>query len=66
MLAEYSNYHDFDGCMLAGGWERVKHVPYAVSELAHENHLRAHIDYRHRERFGKPSRGNGDFADLND
>lgn len=48
LFMEQSDYHDFEGCMLATGWERVKSLPYDRVEVAHENYLDAHVDYQDR------------------
>jgi hypothetical protein len=45
LLAEHKDYSDFDGCMLASGWERIKYVPYDVSERSQRNWYKAHVDY---------------------
>lgn len=50
MLTEHKNYNDFEGCMMAGGWERVKHVPYNVAKDSRQNYLRSHVDYKYKSR----------------
>ena len=45
LLAEHSDYHDFDGCMLAKGWERVKYVPYEVDDASRRTWYKSHVDY---------------------
>jgi hypothetical protein len=73
LFAEHSNYHDFESCMLDGGWERVLHVPYDVAEEARDNYVRAHKDYKYQSRYGRTaarrrpetSNDTGDFGDLN-
>ncbi len=45
LLAEHSDYHDFDGCMLAKGWERVKYVPYEVADASRRTWYKSHVDY---------------------
>ena len=54
LFAEHEDYHDFEGCMLAGGWERVLHVPYDVADQAREDYLDAHVDYAYRSRVEIP------------
>lgn len=34
LMSEQMQYHDFETCMSSKGWERVKYVPYDVSEDA--------------------------------
>lgn len=46
LYAEHSDYIDFEGCMLANGWQRIKYVPYDVAEQAQENYKKTHYDYR--------------------
>ena len=53
LLAEHGNYHDFEGCMLSHGWERVLYVPYDIAEKARGDYLRAHKDYEYESRFGE-------------
>ncbi len=45
LLLEQTNYRDFEGCMLAKGWERVAYVPYNVVKDSQESYLRNHVDY---------------------
>lgn len=66
LLAEYTAYQDFDGCMMAKGWERTAHVPYAVRELAHENHIRAHNEYRYQDRYRKQPKADTHDGNWND
>lgn len=54
LFAEHSDYHDFEGCMLAKGWERVLFVPYDVSEEARDTYLDSHVDHRYRSRVEIP------------
>lgn len=46
LYAEHSDYIDFEGCMLANGWERIKYVPYDVAIQAHENYKKTHSSTR--------------------
>ncbi len=46
LFAEHSDYIDFEGCMIAKGWERIKYVPFDVDEQAQENYKRTHTKYR--------------------
>lgn len=56
LLAEHTDYKDFEGCMLAKGWERVEYVPYNVRDRAHDNFLRAQGDYSYQSRIGREHR----------
>ncbi len=71
LLAEHSDYHDFETCMLAKGWERTKFVPYDVSEEAKMNYHRHHVATRDEYgSSGKMKKKNdhkaGDFDNLNE
>jgi hypothetical protein len=50
LFYEHSEYHDFEGCMLAKGWERIKYVPFDVAEQARENYIKSHADYRDEQK----------------
>ena len=68
LFAEHSDYIDFEGCMLAKGWERVKYVPFDVAEQAQKNYLRTHADYRKLyDKMGerKKNRHDDDYDGLN-
>lgn len=54
LFAEHSNYHDFEGCMMTAGWERVLHVPFDVAKEARDDYLDAHVDYKYRSRVEPP------------
>ncbi|NCC22421.1 MAG: hypothetical protein EOM26_08155 [Alphaproteobacteria bacterium] len=36
---EHYEFHDFETCMQAKGWERVDHLPHSVAEKARENYI---------------------------
>ena len=54
LLAEHTDYQDFEGCMLSKGWERIKSVPFEVAENARRNFYLAHIDYGYDPKLGVP------------
>jgi len=70
LLAEHTDYHDFDSCMRAKGWERIKYVPYDIDEEAKLNYLNHHVatrdSYTPAGKKGKSSTSSGDFDDLNE
>ena len=70
LLAEHSDYHDFETCMLHKGWERTKYVPYDVSEVAKHNYKRHHVDtrdeYNASGKVKKTDNMRGDFDNLNE
>ncbi len=74
LFAEHSDYIDFEGCMLAKGWERIKFVPFDVVKDANENYKKTHTGYRYEEnkkRIEKSkNKGNkkrkNDYSHLND
>ncbi len=49
LFAEHSDYIDFEGCMLAKGWERIKYVPFDVAKDARDNYKNTHTQYRDEE-----------------
>lgn len=73
LFYEQSEYHDFEGCMMSKGWERIKYVPFDVAEQARETYLDTHADYRDRksmstgmEEEGENPVGYSDYDHLND
>ncbi len=46
LLTEHADYHNFETCMLAKGWERTMNVSYKVATRAYDNYYKAHVDYR--------------------
>lgn len=69
LYAEHSNYHDFETCMQAGGWERVEYLPYDVATEARETYIDTILTEKRRTRSGEYSRAveqKGDFDSLND
>ncbi len=39
LYSEHMDYHDFESCMDAKGWERVEYLPYKEAEIARQNWL---------------------------
>lgn len=64
LFAEHSDYHDFEGCMLAKGWERIKYVPYDVAYRSREDYLAAHVKYS--ENLKKKRVKKNDYSNLNE
>ena len=64
LYAEQSDYHDFEGCMIAKGWERIKFVPYDVAYRSREDYLDAHQKYQDRNK--KLFQEQTDYDHLND
>jgi hypothetical protein len=75
LLGEHGEYHDFETCMIAKGWERVKHVPYDVAHEARNNYMKNHVGYNFHEHRAKlpPSNAStsgqtqaeGEYGDMN-
>lgn len=71
LLSEHGEYHDFETCMIAKGWERVKHVPYDVAHEARKNYMKNHVDYEYTPPATDYSHGDGQtqadgvYQDLN-
>ncbi len=53
LLNEPQEYHDFDGCMYAKGWDRTKYVPYETAVTARDNYLTTLENQRARTRSGE-------------
>ncbi len=54
LLAEHTDYQDFDGCMKAKGWQRSKYIPYETADTARHNYFLARVDYGYDPKEGKP------------
>lgn len=63
LLAEHLPYHDFEGCMTAHGWERVKFMNYETADRARDTYLDAIGYQRYRSKVGE--RVKGDYDHLN-
>ena len=48
---EHMDYHDFESCMNAKGWERVEFLPYSKADLARKEYLEQYGPKKKR-RFG--------------
>lgn len=68
LFAEHSDYIDFEGCMLASGWERIKYVPYDVVGNANDNFKRTHTSTRDSYKASRKSKSmrKDDYSHLND
>ena len=67
LFAEHSDYIDFEGCMIAKGWERIKYVPFDTVRQADQNYLNTHVAHRPQktDKKKKPKK-RGDYDHLND
>lgn len=52
LFTENGDYYDFDGCMMAKGWERTKFVDYDVIRQSRDNYIEAVEDTRYRSTHG--------------
>jgi len=71
LLSEHGNYHDFETCMIAKGWERVKYVPYSVAHESRKNYLKNHVDYEYEppvsyDHKNAQTQDDGVYNDLNE
>ncbi len=66
LFAEHSDYIDFEGCMLANGWERIKYVPYDVVGQSNENFKKTHTSTRDAYKKKKKSSKGDAYSNLND
>ncbi len=41
LIAEHLDYHDFETCMVAKGWQRVKYLPYETVDKSRDTYLEA-------------------------
>ncbi len=55
LRAEHLEYHDFETCMMAKGWERIENATYDVSEESREDYIQAITGERYGTRMGDPS-----------
>jgi nitrous oxide reductase accessory protein NosL len=66
MFTEHGNYHDFEGCMQAAGWQRVKYIPFDKVDEYDRNYYKAHVDYKHRSRKIENRQQDTRYMDLNE
>jgi hypothetical protein len=69
LLAEHTDYHDFEGCMNHKGWQRVETIPYDDATRSRENYYRAHVKYGDdpaRARAAEEKAQQGTYGGLND
>ena len=55
---EHLDYHDFETCMGAKGWQRAEFLPYAEADIARKNYLDRH------KKKKKPSGGRENVTTL--
>lgn len=53
LYAEHSDYHDFETCMMAKGWERIEHLPYDVAKESRADYINAINQQAHRTKTGE-------------
>jgi hypothetical protein len=69
---EHLDYHDFETCMMAAGWERVSHLPYDVAEEARNTYVETITGRKYRTKVGdryvpeKKKKEKGDYDNLNE
>lgn len=56
LLAEHSDYHDFETCMQFAGWERVQYLPYDTATEARENYVNTILTEHRRTSTGERTR----------
>ena len=70
LRAEHLEYHDFETCMTAKGWERIEHVPYDVAKEGRDTYIDTILGEKHRthtmQRPYSRSESEGDFDNLNE
>ena len=65
LLTEHGDYHDFEGCMLAKGWERVLYMPHEQAIISRDNYLDSIEDYSARSRRKMSRKRDRTYDDLN-
>jgi len=65
-LDNHGEYHNFEGCMLAHGWERVKYVPYDTAIRARDAHKAAHYSSAHDDEAKKKKRSGASHKDVDE
>jgi len=50
--SEHMDYHDFESCMMAKGWERVEYLPYDKAALARQQYLDQYAPKKKKSSFG--------------
>ena len=53
MRSEHLEYHDFETCMMAKGWERIENVPYDVAETGRETYIETILRQQYRTKVGE-------------
>ncbi len=68
LYAEHSDYHNYETCMMAKGWERVEHLPYDIATEARSDYIEAINREAFRSKTGQYAPVvpvEGDFDGLN-
>ena len=52
LYSEHLDYHDFETCMEAKGWERVEHLPYDSADLARQDYLERYGNKKKKTTLG--------------
>lgn len=70
LRAEHLEFHDFESCMNHKGWERVKYVPFDISEDAKETYAKTVLGKKYDRRTGtfkvEKEGHEGDWDNLNE
>lgn len=53
LRAEFLDYHDFETCMQAKGWQRVDSVSYRMAEEAREVYIETILGQKYRTKTGE-------------
>ena len=68
LLSEHGDYFDFEGCMMAKGWERTAHLPFDIAIEARDQYLDSVERYQHNSRYGRDpmrTQESGEYKELN-
>lgn len=51
LYGEHLDYHDFETCMYAKGWERLEHLPYSEAAIARQDYLERYGSQKKKKIF---------------
>jgi hypothetical protein len=53
LYGEHLDYHDFETCMGAKGWERIEHLPYDEADVARKAYLERYQTKKKMKKLGE-------------
>jgi len=61
LRAEHSDYHDFETCMQAKGWERTEYLPANAADKSRKNYMKTMYGEKYRSQTGEDYGLGNDF-----